>query len=57
MDAGEFENKTGYPPIVDDLERVNCPNVGTIGHQQCGWCLACGMGRFMCGHFAPLRKD
>lgn len=38
MNAIEFEKKTGYKPENDDLDRVNCEDVGKIGHQQCGWC-------------------
>jgi len=25
-------------PVLDDLERANCPLTGTIGHWACGWC-------------------
>lgn len=55
MSAEEFEAKTGYTPEQDDLERVNCEEAGTIGHQSCGWCEICDRPRFECGHFLPVR--
>ncbi len=36
--AERFTQATGAAPENDDLERVNCPKVGTAGHRQCGWC-------------------
>jgi hypothetical protein len=48
MNAEEFEQKTGYPPIQDDLERVNCKQVGEAGHWQCGWCKVHDLPRFAC---------
>lgn len=52
MNAQEFEARTGYAPVDDDLERVNCDRIGEIGHQQCGWCEQCKGPRFQCGHLA-----
>ena len=37
MTEQEYTKKVGSPPIQDDLERVNCPIVGEIGHSSCGW--------------------
>ena len=50
--AEEFEEKTGSPPIQDDLERVNCLRVGTPGHRNCGWCKICDKPAFygLCTH-------
>lgn len=49
MTAEEFEQLFGQRPIQDDLERVNCPIVGGLGHFQCGVCPAHEKPRFMCG--------
>ena len=56
MDAKEFEKATGRKPEQDDLERVNCPDSGDIGHLSCGWCdlhqgpmFECGCGVRMAG--------
>lgn len=38
MTAQEFQEATGHEPMDDDLERVNCPDAGRIGHVTCGWC-------------------
>lgn len=56
MTVAEFEAKTGRPPADDDLDRVNCPEVGTHGHMQCGWCPAHDQPRPTCGCLAPRRK-
>jgi len=45
-----FKLRTGYPPVDDDLERVNCNKAGEPGHFYCGWCLQCNLPRFKCGH-------
>lgn len=37
MTEEEFIQKVGRAPTQDDLERVNCPLAGRIGHQNCGW--------------------
>jgi len=54
MDAKEFERKVGSPPTQNDLGRVNCTQVGEIGHGYCGWCPTHDKPRFMCGCFAQL---
>jgi len=36
-------------PVQDDLKRVNCNTVGTIGHFSCGVCRKHKKPRFMCG--------
>lgn len=38
----------GVPPILDELERVNCENAGEIGHFDCGICLECNFPNFSC---------
>lgn len=38
----------GYPPVDDDLERINCKKTG-FGHSVCGWCKEHNKARFMCG--------
>lgn len=50
MDAKEFEEKTGRKPVNDDLERVNCPDAGKVGHFGCGWCNGCNKPAYECGH-------
>lgn len=47
--AEEFEARTGQPPEQDDLERVNCPHAGSMGHWQCGWCDDCELPQYQCG--------
>lgn len=32
-----FTACTGRKPVEDDLERVNCPHAGEVGHWSCGW--------------------
>ena len=49
MNAEEFEEKVGRAPIHDDLERVNCPDAGELGHWYCGWCPEHDKPRFECG--------
>lgn len=49
MDAKEFERLVGHAPENDDLDRVNCPKAGSIGHWHCGWCLVHNKPHFMCG--------
>jgi hypothetical protein len=43
-----FQRRTGRAPVNDDLDRCNCPQAGTLGHQFCGWCAPCNLPRFMC---------
>ena len=38
MNEIEFMEATGYAPELDDLERANCPNAGTLEHWGCGIC-------------------
>ena len=49
MTVAEFKKYTGYEPINDDLDRVNCKEVGTIGHSLCGWCFIHNLPRLQCG--------
>lgn len=48
MDAAEYERRTGAPPENDDLDRVNCPTVGVLGHWACGWCVTHAQPEFRC---------
>lgn len=45
--AVEFEGATGWPPMNDDLERVNCPDAGQDGHLMCGWNAKAHLPNFM----------
>jgi len=47
--AYEFRALHGRDPINDDLQRLNCPTVGTPGHWQCGLCVEHNKARFVCG--------
>jgi len=33
----KFIASVGCEPVDDDLERCNCLDAGTIGHDMCGW--------------------
>ena len=48
----QFKEQFGVDPEKDDLERVNCTTIGTVGHQQCGVCEVHKKPRFMCGCLA-----
>jgi uncharacterized OB-fold protein len=52
--AEEFKLAVGREPEADDLERVNCPNAGRVGHYSCGWCEKCDKPYFECIH---LKKE
>ena len=56
MTAAAFAAKTGRPPELDDLERVNCAKAGQIMHWQCGWCAEHDSPRFECGCLAKLQQ-
>lgn len=49
LTAEEFETRFGIKPKNDDLERVNCPRVGELGHWMCGICSIHHGPRFACG--------
>jgi hypothetical protein len=51
--AEEFEAMVGRPPQLDDLDRMNCPNAGMVGHLMDGVCPVHEGPRFMCGCMAP----
>jgi hypothetical protein len=36
--AEDYRRKVGAAPEQDDLDRVNCAEVGAVGHVQCGRC-------------------
>jgi hypothetical protein len=38
MTEQEFMETVGRLPVNDDLDRVNCPQAGTVGHAFCGRC-------------------
>lgn len=48
----QFYEAVGRYPRDDDLDRVNCPKEGELGHQACGWCPECNKPWFLCWHFA-----
>jgi hypothetical protein len=52
--AEEFETMTERAPEHDDLDRLNCPDAGLVGHLLCGDCVVHQLPRFMCGCLAPL---
>ena len=54
LTAAQYKALTGADPMDDDMDRVNCKAVGTVGHRQCGWCREHGRPRFMCGCRAAL---
>ncbi len=51
--AEEFEAMTERAPKHDDLDRLNCPDAGLVGHLLCGGCIIHSMPRHMCGCLAP----
>lgn len=46
MTEEEFKALTGRDSQDDDLERVNCPKAGLLGHESCGLNIH-GLPRFM----------
>lgn len=46
--AEEYHQATGKEAEQDDLERCNCPEIGTVGHQSCGWNEAKQLPNWMC---------
>jgi hypothetical protein len=55
MSAATFTELTGHEPVRDDLDRVNCPTTGVVGHMMCGWCLVHYGPRFQCGCVPGVR--
>lgn len=49
MTYDEFKERFGREPENDDLDRVNCKHVGTLGHWFCGVCETHNLPRFECG--------
>lgn len=47
MTPEQFYYTTGRDPENDDLERVNCPQGGELGHEFCGVCQHCNYPRFV----------
>lgn len=57
MDAREFAAIFGREPENDDLDRINCPKAGTLGHRYCGVC-SHGLPRFeVCFKCHPEWED
>lgn len=48
-----FQQATGRAPIQDDLERCNCDQAGTMGHDFCGWNYRKNVPSFMNPHDDP----
>ena len=44
-------------PTMDDMERVNCPREGHIGHSNCGWCILHDQPRFVCMCYPPSHDN
>lgn len=51
IDGQAYHQLVGERPSRDDLDRVNCQDAGSTGHQMCGWCLEHECPRFRCGCF------
>lgn len=45
----QFEAALGRFPENWELDRVNCPQAGSIGHYSCGWCPFHIQPTLMCG--------
>lgn len=43
----QFRAATGRDPDMDDLERCNCPDAGTVNHMSCGWDTEHDLPRFL----------
>lgn len=52
--AKMFKHATGYEPVDDDLERVNCSKAGQLAHVSCGWDHERNMPVFMPGQGKPF---
>lgn len=57
MTADQFLRVMGRPAELDDLERVNCPLAGRIGHLGCGWCKFCHTAKFQCKCARPHKPE
>lgn len=55
--AKMFKEATGYEPVDDDLERVNCKKAGQMAHFSCGWDYERNMPVFMPGQGKPFTSD
>ena len=55
MTEATFTELVERAPVQDDLDRVNCPTIGGLGHALCGWCLVHYGPRFQCGCVPGVR--
>ena len=55
--AEELEELTGYPPREGELDGLNCPDAGLIGHLMCGCCVIHQKPRSVCGCPAPIGRS
>jgi hypothetical protein len=46
--AEEYRKMTGFLPVYDDLDRLNCTVPGTVDHYQCGYCRKHKKPRHIC---------
>lgn len=45
----DYWGMTGFDPVQDDLERLNCNKAGEVAHNSCGYCLKHHKPRHVCG--------
>lgn len=50
----EFGDIVGRWPVGTELEDMNCPDAGLIGHLMCGCCVIHQLPRSVCGCLAPI---
>lgn len=50
----EFGDIVGRWPVGTELEDMNCPDAGLIGHLMCGCCIIHQLPRKVCGCLAPI---
>jgi len=50
----EFGDIVGRWPVGTELDDMNCPDAGLIGHLKCGCCIIHQLPRKVCGCLAPI---
>ena len=50
----QYTEAVGIHPAEDDLERCNCPDAGTLGHELCGWNTEMNLPIFITGRNKTL---